>query len=92
MGSAHARKKLSFLTSCLMACTKLDFSSREFYEVYQLWCQDNAVNAFTAKTFWTHLKQNAAAYNLEYTNNVHIGGGKRVRGFWGIQLLQRPGF
>ena len=73
---------------------KADFevSSRDFYEVYQLWCQDNAVNAFSAKTFWTHLKQNADTYNLEYTNNVHIGGGKRVRGFWGIQLLQRPGF
>ena len=69
-----------------------EVSSRDFYEVYQLWCQDNAVNAFTAKTFWTHLKQNAAVYNLEYTNNVHIGGGKRVRGFWGIELLQRPGF
>ena len=69
-----------------------EVSSRDFYEVYQLWCQDNAVNAFSAKTFWTHLKQNADTYNLEYTNNVHIGGGKRVRGFWGIQLLQRPGF
>ena len=29
-------------------------------------------------------------YNLEATNNVYIGSGKRVRGFCGIELLQRP--
>lgn len=73
---------------------KADFevSSKDFYEVYQLWCADNATNALSQKSFCTHLKQNADAYKIEYTNNVHIGGGKRVRGFWGIELLQRPGF
>ena len=27
---------------------------------------------------------------IHHIGNVHIGSGKRVRGFWGIELLQRP--
>ena len=28
--------------------------------------------------------------NLEATNNVYIGNGRRVRGFMGLELLAKP--
>lgn len=65
-------------------------SSKDFYMVYKQWCSDNALYALSEKSFCSYLKQHANLYNLEATNNVYIGGGKRVRGFWGIEVLQRP--
>ena len=70
---------------------KADFeaSSRELYSVYRLWCEDNAVSAISSKSFCSYLKQNERTYNLEYTNKVHVGNGRFVRGFMGIEVLQR---
>ena len=57
-----------------------------------VFCGTNALNALAQKTLTAYLKQNERAYNLEYTNKVHIGGGRYARGFMGIELLQRPGW
>ncbi len=67
-----------------------EVSSRDFYEVYKLWCTDNALNPLPQKTLSNFLKQNEDVYNLEYTNKVHIGNGRYARGFMGIELLQHP--
>ena len=69
-----------------------EVSSKDFYDVYRLWCEDNALNPLAQKTLCSYLKQNESLYNLEYTNKVHIGGGRYARGFLGIELLQRPGW
>lgn len=69
-----------------------EVSSKAIYDVYQQWCEDNALNPLAQKTLTAYLKQNERAYNLEYTNKVHIGGGRYTRGFMGIELLQRPGW
>jgi putative DNA primase/helicase len=68
----------------------MEASSRELYAVYRLWCEDNALNALSAKSFSAYLIENADRYNLEPSNNVYIGGNKRARGFAGIEILQRP--
>jgi len=70
---------------------KADFeaSSRELYSVYRFWCEDNAAMPLSAKSFCAYLKQNERTYNLEYTNKVHVGNGRFVRGFMGIEVLQR---
>ena len=34
--------------------------------------------------------QNAERYHLEPVNNLHIGGGKRCRGYMGIYVLLSP--
>lgn len=70
---------------------KADFeaSSRELYSVYRLWCEDNAATPLSAKSFCSYLKQNERTYNLEYTNKVHVGNGRFVRGFMGIEVLHR---
>lgn len=69
-----------------------EVSSKDFYDVYRQWCEDNALNPLAQKTLTNYLKQNEGSYNLEYTNKVHIGGGRYARGFLGIEVLQRPGW
>ena len=69
-----------------------EVSSKDFYDVYRQWCEDNALNPLAQKTLCSYLKQNESLYNLEYTNKVHIGGGRCARGFLGIEVLQRPGW
>lgn len=65
-------------------------SSKNLYAVYKQWCDDNALNSLSQKSFGSFLKQNESRYNLEYTNKVNIGGGRFARGFVDIELLQRP--
>lgn len=69
-----------------------EVSSKDFYDVYRQWCEDNALHPLAQKTLCSYLKQNESLYNLEYTNKVHIGGGRYARGFLGIEVLQRPGW
>lgn len=64
-------------------------SSRDLYDVYRQWCEDNALNPLAQKSLTGFLRQNERKYNLEYTNKVNIGGGRLARGFWGIELIQR---
>ena len=58
----------------------------ELYKVYVDWCNDNAENSFSMKSFSTTLAQNAERYHLTPTNNVYVGKGKRCRGYQGIQI------
>ena len=56
------------------------------YEAYQRWCEDNAQKPMSANRLSSELAQNDRLYNVEATNNVHVGG-KRVRGFVGIEVV-----
>ena len=67
-------------------------SSKELYAVYKVWCEDNALNPLSAKSFSSYLIENADLYHLEPTNNIYIGGSKRARGFLGIEVLQKVTF
>lgn len=49
----------------------------------------DALSALSSKSFYSYLKQNERIYNLEYTNRVHAGNGRFVRGFMGIEILVR---
>ena len=66
-------------------------SSRDVYAVYKLWCEDNAVNPLSARSLSIHLIENREVYGIEQTNKIYLPGGRRVRGFIGIELLQRAG-
>ena len=62
----------------------------DFYDCYyRLWCEDNAAIPLSAKSFCSYLKQNERIYDLEYTNKIHVGNGRFVRGFMGIEVLHR---
>lgn len=64
-------------------------SSRDVYAVYRLWCEDNALNPLSARSLSAHLNENQREYNIEPTNNLYLPGGRRVRGYIGIEVLQR---
>lgn len=66
-------------------------SSRVLYETYKLWCEDNVRKPISANRLSSELAQNEAQYNVEATNNVYVGG-KRVRGFIGIEVLAKSSF
>jgi len=61
-------------------------SSKAIYEAYTRWCDDNAQKPMSANRVSSELAQNERLYNVESTNNVHVGG-KRVRGFMGIEVV-----
>lgn len=64
-------------------------SSKDLYAAYKLWCEDNAYNALSMKSFCNFLNQSAGKYHIEHTNNIYIGGGRRSRGFTGLRVLAR---
>lgn len=64
-------------------------SSKAIYEAYTRWCDDNAQKPMSANRVSSELAQNERLYNVEATNNVHVGG-KRVRGFVGIEVANPP--
>ena len=64
-------------------------SSKAIYEAYTRWCDDNAQKPMSANRVSSELAQNERLYNVEATNNVHVGG-KRVRGFMGIEVVNPP--
>ena len=61
-------------------------SSKAIYEAYTRWCDDNAQKPMSANRVSSELAQNEQLYNVEATNNVHVGD-KRVRGFMGIEVV-----
>ena len=71
---------------------KADYSisSKEFYDIYKQWCEDNACHSVSAIRFSAELRQNDRRYNLEATNNIYLPGGRRGRGFVGIEPLVHP--
>jgi putative DNA primase/helicase len=83
---------LDFLDSEGYFRYKADFSisSRDLYEIYKLWCEDNACHPVSAARLSSEVSQNAIRLNLEPTNNIYLPGGRRVRGFVGIEALVYP--
>lgn len=64
-------------------------SSRDVYAVYKLWCEDNVLHPLSARSLSAYLNENQREYNIEPTNNLYLPGGRRVRGYIGIEVLQR---
>ena len=87
-----ANNILDFLDSEGYVAFKADYeaSTKNLYVAYKRWCEDNAENPLSPKSFANQLSQNAERYHLEPVNNLHIGGGKRCRGYMGIYVLLSP--
>ena len=65
-------------------------SSKELYDVYRMWCEENGMSPLKPRSFSDAVIANQQKYNLEYTNNITNAAGRRVRGFLGIQPLVHP--
>ena len=88
----NSNNVLDFLDSEGYFRYKADFSisSKDLYEIYKLWCEDNACHPVSAARLSSEVSQNAVRLNLEPTNNIYLPGGRRVRGFVGIEVLVYP--
>ena len=71
---------------------KADYSasSKEIYETYQMWCEENALTPLKPRSVSDFLVENEKKYNLEHTNTITNSAGRRVWGFLGIEILARP--
>ena len=78
---------LEFLSSTGYIRFRADgmISSRELFALYKQWCEDNTCHSLSASRLSSELAQNEQKYNVEATNNIYLPGGKRVRGFVGIE-------
>ncbi len=88
----EANNIVDFLTSTGYVQFKADgeAATRDLYAAYKIWCEDNAENPLSPKSFSGFIAQSADTYRLEATNNVYIVSGKRCRGYLGIEVLMRP--
>ena len=62
-------------------------STKDLYENYRKWCDDNAETLLSAKTFANYISQYAGRYHLVPDNNIYIGKGRRCRGYKGIEII-----
>ena len=69
--------------------TDKSYCNNRLTVAYTRWCDDNAQKPMSANRVSSELAQNERLYNVEATNNVHVGG-KRVRGFVGIEVVNPP--
>ena len=61
-------------------------TSKELYDVYRQFCDNNLFPALNPRTFVNRLHGLASKYALVYDNNVYMKPNVRVRGFTGIQV------
>ena len=45
-------------------------SSKELYEIYQIWCEENNLTALKRRSFSDAVIANQGKYNLEYCNRI----------------------
>ena len=65
-------------------------SSKELYEIYRMWCEENSFPALKPRSFGDCMVALAGKYQLEYHNNVRNKAGRRVWGYEGIAALVIP--
>ena len=65
-------------------------SSKDFYEIYRMWCEENSLAPLKARSFSDAMIANAKRFNLEHCNNITNSAGRRVWGFMGVEAVTRP--
>ena len=62
-------------------------TSKDFYTLYTIWCDDNSEKPLSPRTFSNFLCVNEQKYNLEHNNKGFNAQGRRVWGFLGVRSL-----
>ena len=66
-------------------------TSKNLYQAYCRWCEDNTEKPMSAKSFSGYLKENEKKYHIHYSTNIPSDNGKNARGFQGIHTQIRIG-
>ena len=62
-------------------------SSKELYEIYRMWCEENNLTALKRRSFSDAVIASQGKYHLEYCNKITNAAGRRVWGFFGLRRL-----
>lgn len=62
-------------------------ATSDLYTAYKEWCEDNAENALSMKSFANFFSQYAENWHLVPDNNIYRGKGKRCRGYRGVEVI-----
>lgn len=65
-------------------------SSKDFYKIYQMWCEENSLTPLKSRSFSDAMVANAKKYHLEHTNKITNSAGRRVWGFTGVESVFKP--
>lgn len=65
-------------------------SSKDFYAVYRLWCEENSLAPLKSHSFSDAMVANAKKFDLEHFNNITNSAGWRIWGFMGVKAVARP--
>ena len=53
-------------------------SSKELYEIYRMWCEENSLPPLKSRSFSDSVVANLSRYNLAHTNKITNSAGRRV--------------
>ena len=67
---------------------KVSISSKELYEIYLIWCEENSLLPLKSRSFSDGMVANLKKYQLEHSNNIVNSAGRRVWGFVGIEAAE----
>lgn len=67
---------------------KASISSKELYEIYLIWCEENSLLPLKSRSFSDGMVANLKKYQLEHSNNIINSAGRRVWGFVGIEVAE----
>ncbi|MCD7751433.1 MAG: phage/plasmid primase, P4 family [Lachnospiraceae bacterium] len=68
----------------------VSISSKELYEVYRMWCEENSLTPLKSRSFSDGMMASLGRYRLEHCNKITNAAGRRVWGFVGIEAVARP--
>ena len=67
-------------------------SSKELYESYRLWCEENSMTALKNRSFSDAMIAVQTKYKLEHCNTIKNSAGRRVWGFTGVEVITKPSY
>ena len=62
-------------------------TTKRIYGAYVQWCQENVEKPLAEKTFTQQLRKDAEILGITYDKNLDTGGGKKARGYHGINVM-----
>ncbi|MGN0654303.1 MAG: phage/plasmid primase, P4 family [Oscillospiraceae bacterium] len=65
-------------------------TSKELYEIYKLWCEENALSPMSSRSLSDFLVANENKYGIRNSNNIYNREHRRVRGFIGMEAKVSP--
>ena len=72
--------------------TESSASSKELYESYRLWCEENFMTALKNRSFSDAMIAVQTKYNLVHCNTIKNSAGRRVWGFTGVAVITKPSY